>query len=214
MSSKIDYADALDRAVSLALKALREAPDDAEAWGVPAAGLEWTCWETAEHLADDLFFYAAAFAPRRPDLERHTPIAYTRARPQAPYNSIFADPERGVAGLLYVLEVCGAVQVSLTRTASPEARGHHGFGVSDPDGFAAMGIVETLLHTYDITAALTTAWTPPDELCVLALDRLFPDVPREHAPWPTLLWATGRGELPGLERRGTWRWYGEVRDAG
>ncbi|MGH3398082.1 MAG: hypothetical protein ACRDPO_25690 [Streptosporangiaceae bacterium] len=40
-------------AVRLAAAALGRAP--AEAWGNQAGSLEWDCWETVEHIADDLF---------------------------------------------------------------------------------------------------------------------------------------------------------------
>ncbi|PRW63751.1 hypothetical protein CEP50_09080 [Actinopolyspora mortivallis] len=36
--------------------------------------------------------------------------------------------------------------------------------------------------------------------------RLFPDAPGTTEPWRTLLWATGRADLPGHPRRDTWRW--------
>ncbi|MFH9970229.1 hypothetical protein ACH4PR_55265, partial [Streptomyces mirabilis] len=42
---------------------------------------------------------------------------------------------------------------------------------------------------------------------------LFPHVESDEEPWPTLLWATGRGDLPGRDRLEKWRWYGEVREA-
>ena len=43
-------------AVRLAVTALGRAP--AQAWGNRAGSLEWDCWETVEHIADDLFAYA------------------------------------------------------------------------------------------------------------------------------------------------------------
>jgi hypothetical protein len=82
------------------------------------------------------------------------------------------------------------------------------FGVADPDGFAAaMGVAEVLVHTRDVTLGLGTAWAPPDQLCRRALDRLFPDAPGDTEPWPTLLWATGRGDLPGHPAVTSWHWY-------
>ncbi|MER5581817.1 hypothetical protein ABT090_09200, partial [Streptomyces asoensis] len=43
----------------------------------------------------------------------------------------------------------------------------------------------------------------------------FREAPRKRPEGgPTLLWATGRGELPGLPRRTSWRWYGAPRGAG
>ncbi|MDX2853750.1 hypothetical protein PV342_36070 [Streptomyces sp. PA03-3a] len=207
------WADALARAVQLALTTLRSAPSEAELWDATAGSLEWTCWETAEHLADDLFFYGMQIGTPGLPAGTYVPFGMHRQRPEGPLNNLQADREAGPSGLLTVLEACGAMQVSLTRTTPSSARAHHTFGTSDPAGFAAMGIVETLVHTYDITAGLGLEFTAPDDLCALVLGRLFPHVESDEEPWPTLLWATGRGDLPGREHVEKWRWYGEVREA-
>ncbi|MFD3326399.1 hypothetical protein ACFWW8_14410, partial [Streptomyces sp. NPDC058701] len=73
------------------------------------------------------------------------------------------------------------------------------------------GIVETLVHTHDLTQGLGLAWSPPVDLCSRVLARLFPDAPSSTDPWPILLWATGRAELPGHPRLTTWRWDGTPR---
>ena len=47
-----------------------------------------------------------------------------------------------------------------------------------------------------------------DELLSSAvLTRLFPWAPTDGDPWSALLWATGRGELPGREPVTSWRWH-------
>ncbi|MEU6854530.1 hypothetical protein ABZ901_31930 [Actinacidiphila alni] len=203
-------ADDLDRCVQLAVAVLREAP--ASAWEDRKAGsLEWDCWETVEHLADDLFAYAAQLGPRKPPLTREVPFSWGPRRPGGPANAIHADPEAGPEGLLQVLEATGALLVAMVRTAAPEVRAHHGFGVSDPEGFAAMGVVETLVHTHDLAAGLGLGWNPPADVCARVLARLFPHVPLTADPWSTLLWATGRTDLPDHPRVTAWRWYGEPR---
>ncbi len=90
------------------------------------------------------------------------------------------------------------------------------YGTADADGFAAMGVVEALVHTHDILEGLGIRDFEPDpELCDHVLDRLFPHVPRAGAaPWPTLLWATGRAALPDRPRQTVWRWYAEPVPAG
>ncbi|WP_371527853.1 maleylpyruvate isomerase N-terminal domain-containing protein [Streptomyces sp. NBC_01283] len=201
--------DDLDQVVQLALVALREAPPDA--WGGKAGALEWDCWETVEHLADDLFAYAAQLGPRQPPMDSEVPFVWEPRRPGGPSNAIHADRAAGPAGLLQVLEASGALLIAMVRTTPPTTRAYHGFGVSDPEGFAAMGVVETLVHTYDLAEGLGLKWAPPADVCARVLHRLFPDVPSGDDPWPTLLWATGRGELPGQARRTSWRWYGEPR---
>jgi len=204
MSRSRVTADDLDRAVQLALATLREAPSGA--WEGKAGSLEWDCWETVEHLSDDLFAYAAQLGPRQPPLDGEVPFVWEPRRPGGPSNAIHADRSAGPAGLLQVLEASGALLIAMVRTTPPTIRAHHSFGASDPEGFAAMGIVETLVHTYDLAEGLGLAWTPPADVCARVLHRLFPDAPSDEEPWPTLLWATGRGELPGQGRLTSWRW--------
>lgn len=199
-------ANDLDLAVRLAVEVLRTAPP--AAWDSRAGALDWDCWETAEHLSDDLFAYAAQLGPATPPLDGEVPFVWESRRPGGPANAIHADRAAGSAGLLRVLEASGALLVAMVRTASPDTRAYHGFGNADPAGFAAMGIVETLVHTHDMAEGLGLVWNPPADLCTRALARLFRDAPTTTDPWPTLLWATGRAELPGHPRRTTWRWDG------
>ncbi|SEG92050.1 Mycothiol maleylpyruvate isomerase N-terminal domain-containing protein [Thermomonospora echinospora] len=199
-------ADDLDLAVQLTVAALRETPP--EAWERTAGSLEWDCWETVEHLIDDLFSYAVRLGPRTPPLDGRVPFARERRRPGGPANSVHVDRTADPAGLLQALEASGALLVAMVRTTPPQTRAYHVYGVSDPEGFAAMGIVESLVHTHDLAEGLGLTWDPPADLCSRALARLFPDAPQTTDPWPTLLWATGRAELPGHPRRTTWRWNG------
>ncbi|MFJ6634576.1 hypothetical protein ACIQMR_24775 [Streptomyces sp. NPDC091376] len=203
-------ADDVQHAVRLALTALR-AGLGAD-WDGRAGTLEWSCWETVEHLADDLFAYAAQLGPEVPPSDEAVPFAWVVRREGAPPNVIFADRAAGPRGLLQVLEACGAMLTAMVRTTPAEVRSHHVFGVSDAEGFAAMGVVETLVHTHDLAQGLGLAWTPPAGLCDRVLARLFPHAPTDSDRWATLLWATGRGELPRHGRLESWRWYGAVPD--
>ncbi|MGW0998965.1 hypothetical protein [Streptomyces sp. NPDC002520] len=202
----------VERAVRLAVSALRRA--EGADWSVRAGSLEWDCWETVEHLADDLFSYAVQLGPENPPANTHVPLAWSRRRPGGPANAVFADREAGPAGLLQVLDAGGALLTAIVRTSAPTVRAHHIFGVSDPEGFAAMGVVETLVHTHDVAEGLGADWTPPADLCDRVLNRLFPHAPTGTDRFQTLLWATGRAELPGRPRLDTWRWYGVPRADG
>lgn len=202
-------SDDLDSAVQLAVAALRDAPEGG--WDTKAGTLEWDCWETAEHLSNALFTYSTRLGRRSPPVENAVPFVRESRRPDGPANIVHVDREAGPAGLLRVLEACGELLVAMVRCAPPDVRGHHVNGVSDPEGFAAMGIVETFVHTQDLAEGLGLTWEPPAGPCSRALRRLFPDAPRDTEPWPTLLWATGRGELPGRARLTSWRWYAAVR---
>ncbi|MER5708182.1 hypothetical protein AB0B13_38985 [Streptomyces sp. NPDC042898] len=196
-------ADDVDLAVRLAVGTLRDAP--AEGWGGKAGSLEWDCWETAEHLANDLFYYAVQLGPQSPPLDTHVPIALNRKRPDGPTVFLYAERDAGPAGLVQVLEACGALLVAMVRTTPPGVRSHHAAGVADPEGFAALALQETLVHMHDLAEGFGLPWTPPSDLCSRVLARLFPEAPVGTDPWLTLLWATGRGELPGHARLTGWR---------
>ncbi|MEW2417267.1 GNAT family protein [Streptomyces sp. NPDC046866] len=193
---------AIDRAVSLTVQALRAAAH--LDWSAPAAGLEWSCHETAVHVVNDFVVYATRISERLADgfapIERYTA------------------PGAAPSAVVDAIEAAGRKLTAAVSAADPDDRAWHPYGTSDADGFAAMGVVEALLHTHDILDGLGTPDFEPDpELCAYALDRLFPHVPRDAgdaAAWPTLLWATGRAELAGLPRQTVWRWYADPVPAG
>ncbi|WP_441349120.1 GNAT family N-acetyltransferase [Streptomyces sp. NTH33] len=183
----------VERAVADAVALLRTAAD--RDWdGVRAGRLEWSCRRTAEHIASDLINYAGRLAGRAKDAG-------------APFE-VALDEGTGNADVLDVIETTGALLVAAVRTTPRAVRAFHPypFRSANREGFAAMGVAEVLLHTHDIATGLRLAYEPPAELCEDVLTRLFPHVRPGAAPWPTLLWATGRGELPGREAVTEWRW--------
>ncbi|WP_344051918.1 GNAT family N-acetyltransferase [Streptomyces thermoalcalitolerans] len=183
----------VEQAVASAVTLLRTAAD--RDWdGVRAGRLEWSCRHTAEHTAHALFTYARQLAGRAQD-------AYLPFR-------LALDEGTGTADVLRMLETAGALLVATVRTAPRAVRAFHPypFRSVNREGFAAMGVTEVLLHTHDIAVGLGLAYEPPAELCEGVLTRIFPWVRPGAAPWPTLLWATGRGELPGRAPVTEWRW--------
>ncbi|MCX5151942.1 GNAT family N-acetyltransferase [Streptomyces sp. NBC_00320] len=188
-------SDAVDRSVSLTAQALRRVAE--LDWSAPAADLEWSCYDTAVHVASDFTGYATQLTGR-------STSGY------APFD-ISADPGTTPTGLIQVIEATGGLLSAAVAVTGPEVRAWHPYGMAGPDGFAAMGVVETLLHTHDILVGLGVRdWEPDADLCEQVLLRLFPQAPRDlAAPWPTLLWVTGRAGLPGLPRHRAWRWYAE-----
>ncbi|MEV4167900.1 maleylpyruvate isomerase N-terminal domain-containing protein [Nonomuraea sp. NPDC049709] len=194
------------RIVMLAIDALWGA--DPQAWEAKAGTLEWTCWETLEHLADDLFTYAARFGPAKPPMSALLPFRTSSDRSGGPANVIFVDRAAGPEGLMAIVEACAGLLTSVLRTAPSTTVAYHVFGPSDPAGFAAMGVVETLVHTHDVAQGLNVEWSPPRELCERVLRTLFPHVAIDGDAWVVLLWATGRVALPDRPRLTEWRWYG------
>ncbi|MFI6217931.1 hypothetical protein ACIBCD_38495 [Nocardia brasiliensis] len=202
--------DDLDLVVRLSVEVLRAVPQTA--WDEQAGTLEWSRWETVEHLGDDFFAYAVQMGPSTPPLTGHVPFTATRRRAGGPANSVHAERDSGPAGLLQTLEANGALLSAMVRMKPPHTRAYHVYGVSDPEGFAAMGIVEALVHTHDLIQGLDLPWNPPADLCARVLTRLFPEAPTDTEPWTTLLWATGRADLPGRPALTKWRWDGTPRD--
>lgn len=166
-------------------------PHTARDWTVPAGTLEWSCRETAVHVAHDLLGYAGQLASRAESA--YLPMDLT-VRPGA-----------SASDVLRIVRACSRLLCTELDAASPRARAWH-HGACDPEGFAAMGVAETLLHTYDVAQGLGLAWRPPAGLSAGVLDRLFPGAP-EGEPTAVLLWCTGRGDFDGRPRRTSWRWY-------
>ncbi|GAA2514934.1 GNAT family N-acetyltransferase [Streptomyces gobitricini] len=192
-------AQDIDEAVAVTVRALRGVAD--RDWSRPAAGLEWSCHDTAVHMAGDFTGYAAQLTGRATDT-------------YVPFD-VVAEPGTTPDGLVRVVEAAGGLLSAVVRTTPDDVRAWHPCGTAGADGFAAMGVVEALVHTHDILRALDApGWRAPGELCARVLDRLFPHVPPAGDPWRTLLWATGRTDLDGVPRPTVWRWYNEpVRSA-
>ncbi|QIS75889.1 GNAT family N-acetyltransferase [Streptomyces sp. DSM 40868] len=183
----------MTEAVAGCLAALRPAVD--RDWtAVPAGRLEWDCRTTAVHVADDLVAYASNLVARAQD--DYVPFLLT------------PDEGTGNAGLLQVIKATGGLLAAAVDTAPPGVRAYHNYpyGSADRAGFAAMGIAEVLLHTHDMTQGFGLPYEPSADLAESVLAWLFPHVQPGPEPWPTLLWATGRGELPGRAPVTEWRW--------
>lgn len=201
-------ADDVLAVVASAVTALRSGTD--RDWWAPAGDLEWSCWETVEHVADDLVFYGAQLGA--PGYHDYLPLEAATRTPGSAVNSIRSEPAAGPDGLLAVLTASGALLAAMVRVTPPDVTGHHTCGPADAEASAAMGVLETLVHTRDVAQGLDVPWSPDPDLCARVLDRLFPDVEPATDPWATLLWACGRIALPDRPRREKWRWDNAARD--
>jgi hypothetical protein len=166
---------------------------------VPAAGLEWSCWKTMLHMVDCQYFYTTQVVYGQPDRYLCTELALDDS----------ASPSR----LLDALSAHADLLHRIARSADPDVRAHHNMGASDPAGFAAMGVVEILIHTYDVVRGLNPAdpWVPPAALAAPVIARLFPGAPSGD-PTDVLLYCSGRTALGGLPRlTKDWEWDSTVR---
>jgi hypothetical protein len=157
-------------------------------WRRRAGTLDWDCWTTAAHVAHDLLAYAGQLAAQADD-------AYL------PFDLKVGD-DATPRDLLRIVAAAGRLLSNTLATSEPTARGWH-WGPTDPSGFAALGVNETLMHTFDISVGLGIAWQPLESLCEGVLARLFPDAPPGD-PVSVLLWSTGRASLPGHTRVTSW----------
>jgi hypothetical protein len=177
-------ADDVDAAISSVMSGLLPLTD--RDWSIRAGTLEWDCWHTAEHIGDTLMSYAWQLA----------------VQPTARYVRAVATAERDAspAEVLEFAVTGGRVLASMVRTSPAHVRAYHPGGMTDPEGFAALGCSEALLHGNDIARGFGRSLDPPGDMCRRVLSRLFPHAPAGVAaagPWTALLWAGGRTELPG-----------------
>jgi len=116
-------------------------------------------------------------------------------------------PDADLAETCLQLAAATEVLARVVEAAGPAERGAHPWGLADAEGFAAMGCAELLLHAGDVAADRELDWLPPSGLAGSTRARLFPWAPADADPWAALLWATGRGELPGRQAVVSWRWH-------
>jgi hypothetical protein len=159
-------------------------------WSARAGDLEWTCQETAAHVAHDLAAYAAQLAGSVQDGYLSFDVVISREAPPTE--------------ALRVVNACGRLLSESVAAAPATVRAWH-WGPTDATGFAAMGIGELLVHAYDIACGLGVDWRPPRELAGVVVSRLL-DATYGDDPTSVLLWATGRGDLAGQERVKDWAW--------
>lgn len=184
------WANALDEAIRASSDAMAAA-NDAD-WSVRAGDLEWDCRATVLHIASEFVGYA-------------TQLTAPRTHGYAPFDlTLVGTPSP--AELRAMVRATGGLLSAVARTADPGTLSWHPYGVAGPRDFAAMGIVELLVHTEDLSRGLGFPWQPAATLCTRVLAHLFPYAPRGHEPWPTLLWATGRIALGERPRPQDWRW--------
>ena len=162
-------------------------------WSRSANDLGWSCRQALDHISNTLVFYAAHLASEATSL-------LPRIRDGAEAATL--------PMLLISLETTAAILARVVEASPPTTRAFHPAGMADPSGFAAMGCDELLIHTNDIGKGLGARFAPPEDVCRAVLERLFPWAPEGLEAWETLLWANGRGELPGVARQDeNWYWH-------
>ena len=168
-------------------------PSTTADWTSQAGPLDWSCRATIEHVGHALDRYTLYLAGA---VQQRLPFA------------LVSHPECSPADLLRVAELRATALSEVARSASPDIRAYHTFGRADREGYIAMGCVEMLVHTGDISQGLGVSFSPPADVVRDVLARLFPWAPTDGDPWQSLQWATGRADLPGREHvHPDWAWH-------
>src|ERR1700735_5556933 len=137
-------------------------------WSVRAGTLEWDCRHTAEHIGDCLLSYAWQL-PVQPTTRSVRAVAT-------------AEKDASPAEVLEFAVTGGRVLASMVRTSPAHVRAFHPAGNADPEGFAALGCNEALLHGNDIAQGFGLSLDPSRDVCRRVLARLYPQAPAERAP--------------------------------
>jgi hypothetical protein len=154
-------------------------------WGAAAGTLEWSCWETVDHVIDCVFSYAVQVAAGAPDgwlpLELH-PL-----------------PTATPTALVDALRTVGAVFAAVLRTAPADGVASNGVMSLDRAAWAARGAYEIAVHTHDVLRGLAISF----EVSALICSRIVAQpgmwfIDRDRAatavdPWSALLLGSGRG---------------------
>ena len=162
-------------------------------WTARAGDLAWTCLDTGAHVADDLFSYASQVLAQ--PVDGYLPIEARLEKRAAPDT------------LLECVVMCGQMLRLAVKDTPMTARAWHPYGTADPDGFAAMGVVEVLVHTYDIArASACPGGRPPTSARRrwLACSPMHRAVPRQMSSCGARadrLWAVCRGCRSGAGTR-------------
>ncbi len=165
-------------------------------WVEKPPNMEWTRLITASHICNALLFYATQLASGVPEPQESAPL-----------------DESIVTGekLSAVVASHARLLAVVAGSASPGTRGWHPTGLPDAEGFLAMGCAEILLHTWDALAGTGIEFVGDEGTAGRVLGRLLPWAPADTPRWQTLLFATGRGDLPGRESPGDrWMWHNAV----
>jgi hypothetical protein len=165
-------------------------------WNIPAIGIDMSVSGVGAHVADGLIAYAAQIVGQPSD--HWVPI------------QVAIEQGADVFGLIEAISTAGRILDIVAVNSPATSRSYHSWGMSDPEGFLAMGCVELLAHTYDIVTSLEGEFSVDDKLVQPFLERLFRGVPTECSRWEALLWSTGRIAIPGSPRQESWRWYADV----
>lgn len=156
-----------------------------EDWTRPAAGLDWSCWQTLDHTIDCLFSYTVQVAARAPS-------------GFLPLQELHALATATPADLVTGLHAVGTMFLAVVCEAPPSVMASDGVLMLGLGDWCARAGYELVLHAHDVLSAFDQDLRPPAEICasILSSPTLWM-LDRERAaagtdPWTALLLGSGR----------------------
>lgn len=168
------------RAAEVAVAALR--PHVAADWSAQAGVLDWDVETTVVHIVGALTKESLYLASRS---TRFIAVSLGKFRQATP------------SELVDSIVPAAHALANVARSTPRGALAYHSTGMTDAEGYLAMGSTEVLVHTWDACCGLGVDFEGPADLSSAILARTFPWVDLGEDPWRTLLWALGRPEPGG-----------------
>jgi hypothetical protein len=169
-------------------------------WEIATPDLDWTQSQTAIHTMRACLEYTYQVVGKR--MDTYQPVLFDKKDKATP------------AEYLPMISTASRILQKAIKDADVTDRAWHAYGVSDPIGFAAMGVVEVSVHTYDLAKGFGISFVPNNVAAQFAIERLFSgttEFPNHDTSGELLLWLAGRIELSGTPRRQGWKWNGVPR---
>ena len=182
MTSADPPVDLYDRGLRLCVASLRSVAD--LDWSVGAGTLEWSCWQTVDHITDCIFSYALQIAGRvRGGFLRLEPLR--------------AHPDARPAELVDSLQAVGHMFAAVVEDAPPDIISSDAYFDLSLSDWVARALNELLLHTYDVLSGLGAGFAPSPDVCTFVLHTpalwMYDGVDRTAADvWRTMRTASGR----------------------
>ena len=169
-------------------------------WEIKTPDLDWTQSQTAIHTMRACLEYSYQVVGKR--IDTYQPVLFEKKEKATP------------AEYLPMIATAARVLEKVVKDADPSDRAWHAYGISDAVGFAAMGVVEVSVHTYDLAKGFGIDFVPDNQAAEFAIKRIFSgttEYPAHKSQGELLLWLAGRIELSGVARRSGWKWNGVPR---
>jgi hypothetical protein len=174
-----EFAELLD----MVLRSLEDVVE--QDWSKRAGTLDWTCWQTVDHMIDCVCSYAMQLA----------------ARAQSeflPFNELHAQPNARAKDLLAGLRGAGGMFLAVVRDSPSDTKASDGVLLLDLSDWCARAAYEVALHAHDVLSGVGATLEIPVEVCssIVASQSLWMldrDAANDETdPWAALLLGAGR----------------------